>query len=130
MSVSRIYLDHNAREPLAAAAHDAMVKALSLVGNPSSPHAEGQAARASLEQARVQLANAMDADPRHITFTSGATEAIHHAIHGALLAKKQRNIVLTRTEHHAAKDEVERLVKSEGAHAHFVDVEPNGIIKD
>ncbi|MEL7213875.1 MAG: aminotransferase class V-fold PLP-dependent enzyme [Pseudomonadota bacterium] len=73
--MSRIYLDHNATAPLRAEARAAMIAAMDAVGNPSSVHAEGRAAKAIVEKARGQIAEAMGAMAADIVFTSGATEA-------------------------------------------------------
>jgi cysteine desulfurase len=78
----RVYLDWNASAPLRAEARAAMLKAMDLVGNPSSVHAEGRAARALVERARAQLAAALGADGAEIVFTSGATEAAALALAG------------------------------------------------
>ncbi|WP_420961821.1 cysteine desulfurase family protein [Brucella sp. IR073] len=75
MSASRIYLDYNASAPLIAEAHDAVVAALDVAGNPSSVHREGRAARALVEAARRDVAALVNARPDHVVFTSGATEA-------------------------------------------------------
>lgn len=71
----RIYLDWNATTPLRSEARGAMTAALDLVGNPSSVHAEGRAARRLVEQARAEVAAAIGADVRNVIFTSGGTEA-------------------------------------------------------
>jgi cysteine desulfurase len=71
----RTYLDHAATTPLIMAAREAMTRALAEWANPSSPHAEGRAARAALEDARRRIAAALDFDGA-IIFTSGASEAI------------------------------------------------------
>lgn len=73
--IRRSYLDHNATTPLLPAAARAVAAAMSLRGNPSSPHAEGRAARAVIEQARRQVATAVRGNPRNVVFTSGGTEA-------------------------------------------------------
>jgi cysteine desulfurase len=75
MTRARVYLDWNASAPLRPEARSAMVAALDVVGNPSSVHAEGRAAKAVLEQARAQVAEAVGAEPADVIFTSGATEA-------------------------------------------------------
>ncbi len=72
---SRIYLDHNATTPLLPQARDAMVDALEHVGNASSVHGEGRAARGRIESARRALATATGALARNVIFTSGGTEA-------------------------------------------------------
>src|ERR1043166_8420775 len=71
----RIYLDWNATTPLRSEARAAMAAALDLVGNPSSVHAEGRAARRVVEQARAEIGRAVGAEARQVVFTSGGTEA-------------------------------------------------------
>lgn len=71
----RVYLDWNASAPLRPEARDAMVAALEVVGNPSSVHAEGRAARGIVETARGQIAALVGAKASEVVFTSGATEA-------------------------------------------------------
>ena len=71
----RVYLDWNATTPLRAEAQAAMIAAMDVVGNPSSVHAEGRAAKALVEKARAQVASALGAEGADVVFTSGATEA-------------------------------------------------------
>ncbi len=71
----RIYLDWNATAPLRPAARGAMVAALDQLGNPSSVHAEGRAARHLVERAREEVATLVGAASRNVIFTSGGTEA-------------------------------------------------------
>ncbi len=78
----RAYLDHNATTPLRAEARAAMVAAMDVVGNPSSVHAEGRAAKALVETARAQVAEAVGASGADVVFTSGATEAAALALAG------------------------------------------------
>ncbi|WP_338548199.1 cysteine desulfurase family protein [Roseovarius phycicola] len=73
--MSRVYLDYNATAPLRPEARDAMVAAMDVVGNPSSVHAEGRAAKGLVEKARSQVAAAVGCKPQEVVFTSGATEA-------------------------------------------------------
>lgn len=75
----RIYLDHAATTPILPAAKAAMIEAMERWANPSSPHAEGRAARAALEDARERIKRALGWDGELI-FTSGATEAIDIAM--------------------------------------------------
>lgn len=83
----RVYLDHNATAPLRPEARDAMLAAMDIIGNPSSVHAEGRAAKALVERARAQVAGLIGCDPGDIVFTSGATEAASLAIpEGATVA--------------------------------------------
>jgi len=78
----RVYLDWNATAPLRPEARQAMIAAMDAVGNPSSVHAEGRAARALVEKARAQVAAALGADGADVVFTSGATEAAALALAG------------------------------------------------
>ncbi|ARO14391.1 cysteine desulfurase [Ketogulonicigenium robustum] len=73
--MSRIYLDHNATAPLRPEARLAAMAAMDAIGNPSSVHSEGRAAKSILEKARQQIAEAIGAMNADIVFTSGATEA-------------------------------------------------------
>jgi cysteine desulfurase len=84
--MSRVYLDWNATTPLRAEARLAMIAAMDVVGNPSSVHAEGRAAKALMERARGQIAAALGAEGADIVFTSGATEAASLACLGRGLA--------------------------------------------
>jgi cysteine desulfurase len=84
--MKRLYLDWNATAPLRPEARAAMIAAMDVVGNPSSVHAEGRAAKALLERARAQIAGALGAEGADIVFTSGATEAAALACAGRGLA--------------------------------------------
>ena len=78
-SSRRVYLDYNASAPVLPAAREAMVRAFEL-GNPSSVHFEGRAARAAIEKARGQVASLVDGKAKNVTFTSGGTEAANLAL--------------------------------------------------
>jgi cysteine desulfurase len=80
--MERVYLDWNATAPLRPEARAAMEAALDIVGNPSSVHAEGRAARAIVERARMQVAAATGCGAGEVVFTSGATEAAGLALSG------------------------------------------------
>lgn len=71
----RLYLDYNASAPLLDEARNAVIEALGILGNPSSVHREGRAARGLVEAARRSVAALVNAKPDHVFFTSGATEA-------------------------------------------------------
>ncbi|MBC7737329.1 MAG: aminotransferase class V-fold PLP-dependent enzyme [Candidatus Saccharibacteria bacterium] len=92
--MSRVYLDWNATTPLRPEVRAAMVSAMDVQGNPSSVHAEGRAAKALIERARGQVAQALGAEGADIVFTSGATEA-------AALACAGRGLVCAAVEHEA-----------------------------
>ncbi len=83
--MSRTYLDHNATAPLRDEARTAMIAAMDVVGNPSSVHAEGRAAKALIERARAQVASAFGADGAEVIFTSSATEAAALALSSRVL---------------------------------------------
>ncbi|MEM7296236.1 MAG: cysteine desulfurase family protein [Pseudomonadota bacterium] len=83
--MQRVYLDWNATAPLRTEARTAMIAAMDALGNPSSVHAEGRAAMAILERARVQVAEAFGALGADVIFTSGATEAAALAMMGVEL---------------------------------------------
>ena len=90
----RTYLDYNSTVPLRSEAKHAMIEAMSYVGNPSSVHLEGRAAKNLIENARVKIAESIGAVGADIIFTSGATES-------AALALAGRNIMCSRIEHDA-----------------------------
>ena len=94
--MSRVYLDHNATMPLRAEARAAVIAACDVVGNPSSVHAEGRAARAVIERARAQVATALGAEGADVVFVSGATEA-------AALALAGRDLACAPVEHDAVR---------------------------
>ncbi len=94
------YLDANATEPLRPEARAAAIAAMELVGNPSSVHAAGRAARAVLESARRAIAERFGAPAGGVVFTSGGTEADALAI--ASLGPGRR-IVIGATEHDAVR---------------------------
>ena len=92
----RTYLDWNATTPLRAEARAAMITAMDIVGNPSSVHGEGRAAKALVERARGQVAAALGAEGADIVFTSGATEA-------AAMACAGRGLSCAGVEHDAVR---------------------------
>ena len=94
--MARVYLDHNATMPLRPEARAAMITAMDVVGNPSSVHQEGRAAKALMERARGQIASAIGAEAADIVFVSGATEA-------AALALSGRNLKGAAIEHDAVR---------------------------
>ena len=94
-SSQRIYLDYAASAPVTARAQSAFTEALALFGNPSSPHEEGQRAAKKLLDARTKIAHLAGVKPRHVIFTSGATEANALAIKGFVKKKQFSNAKLT-----------------------------------
>ncbi len=93
MTASRVYLDYNATAPVRPEAVAAMTRVMGHVGNPSSTHAAGRAARAELEAAREAVAALVGAPAANLVFTSGGTEASNLAIASAVAAGARRLIV-------------------------------------
>lgn len=102
-----VYLDHAATTPVRPEVLEAMLPYLTdqSFGNPSSAHRFGRAARAGIEQARRQIAEALGAEPNQVVFTSGGTEADNLGIVGAALAARDRGArmcaVVSAVEHKA-----------------------------
>ena len=99
MTMKRAYMDHNATAPVRAEAADAVLRALSVTGNPSSVHAEGRAARKILEEARASVATLVHAKPAEVVFTSGGTEAANLALHVARAALGVERVIVSAIEH-------------------------------
>jgi cysteine desulfurase len=110
MKPDRIYLDHAATTPVLPVARKAVADALTRWANPSSPHGEGRAARAALEDARARIGKALDWDGE-ILFTSGASEAIWLALGGfdAVASAVEHDAVLA-----AVGDEARLAVDADG----------------
>lgn len=99
--MTRHYLDHNATAPVHPDVIDAVAAAMAREGNPLSVHEEGRAARKALEQAREQVRALVNAPVNGVIFTSGGTESIHLALHGAAAAHKLERIFYSAIEHSA-----------------------------
>ena len=117
-----IYLDNAATTALSPAAIQAMTKAMTVFGNPSSTHSHGREASKLLRQAREDIAQALHTQSNKILFTSGGTESNNTAIKGYALRHQNRgkHIVTTAIEHHAVLEVVEYLVDKFGFEATFV----------
>jgi cysteine desulfurase len=102
-----VYLDHAATTPVRPEVLEAMLPYLTeqSFGNPSSSHRFGRAARAGIELARRQIAEAVGAEPNQVVFTSGGTEADNLGIVGAALAARDRGgamcVAVSAIEHKA-----------------------------
>jgi cysteine desulfurase len=114
---ARLYLDHAATTPVVPAAREAMAEALRRWANPSSPHSEGRAARAALEDARVKIKAALGWE-HELIFTSGASEAAAIGL-GRAHADAQ---IVGATEH----DAIHRAC----ADAYFLPVREDGTVAD
>jgi cysteine desulfurase len=120
MSGNRTYLDWNATAPLRPHARAAMLAALDVTGNPSSPHSEGRRARAIIEDAREKVARLVGAKPADVVFTSGATEA-----NNAVLAGGWEWILVGATEH----DSVLAPARKSGARLLHIPVDARGVVR-
>lgn len=126
----RIYLDHNATTPpreevLAEVARVARAG----FGNPSSPHADGAAARTELEHARERVAAALGVAANEVIFTSGATEANNLALHGVTRARRERgsHLVTTVAEHPSVLEPLAALAEA-GWRVTHVPVDAEGCV--
>jgi cysteine desulfurase len=131
MSSGRVYLDHAATTPVLPEVIDVVAARMRVLGNPSSLHGSGRAARKAVEEARETVAAALSAAPGDVVFTSGGTEADNLAVKGLYWARRaadpRRNRVLvSAVEHHAVTDTAEWLAKSEGAQIEWLPVDADG----
>jgi len=126
----RVYLDHAATTPVDPEVAQAMARVYRDVpGNPSSIYAEGRAARALVDEAREQVAEAIGAQLSEIVFTSGGTEADNLALRGAVKAYRgeRDGIVASAIEHHAVLDTARDMVDHGEARLVLAPVSPQGI---
>ncbi len=126
-----IYFDHAATTTMVEPAIAALTDAIKKLGNASSLHSAGRSVRKDLEQAREQIAQAIDCAPSEVIFTATGTEANNLAIKGLywLGVKKNKKVIITSTfEHHAVADPITWLAEHEGAQVVAIDVDRNGFI--
>ena len=126
-----IYLDYSATTPVDPRVAAKMIPWLTEhFGNPASrSHAYGWDAEAAVEEAREQVAKLVNADPKEIVWTSGATESNNLAIKGAahFYSGKGKHIITLRTEHKAVLDTFRELER-EGFEATYLDPKEDGLI--
>ncbi|WP_425260531.1 IscS subfamily cysteine desulfurase [Rubrivivax sp. RP6-9] len=126
-----IYMDYGATTPCDPRVVDAMVPWLrEHFGNPASrSHAWGWEAEEAVEKARVQVASLINADPREIVWTSGATESINLAIKGAahFYSTRGKHLVTLKTEHKAVLDTMRELER-QGFEVTYLDVQEDGLL--
>ncbi len=126
-----IYMDYSATTPVDPRVAEAMIPYLTeKFGNPASrSHSFGWEAEEAVEKAREQVAALVNADPKEIVWTSGATESNNLALKGAahFYKDKGKHIVTVMTEHKAVLDTVRELER-EGYEATYLDPEPNGLL--
>jgi cysteine desulfurase len=129
-----IYLDYSATTPVDPAVAEKMAACLTNTGNFGNPasrsHSFGWQAEAAIEEARGQVAALLNADPREIVWTSGATEANNLAIKGCahFNQKKGRHIITSKIEHKAVLDTCRQLER-EGFEVTYLDPDAEGIIQ-
>ncbi|MCM2680149.1 IscS subfamily cysteine desulfurase [Echinimonas agarilytica] len=128
-----IYLDYSATTPVDPRVAEKMMNCLTtdgIFGNPASrSHKFGWQAEEAVDIARNQIADLVNADPREIVFTSGATESNNLAIKGAahFYQKKGKHLITCKTEHKAVLDAFRQLER-EGYEVTYLDPEANGLI--
>jgi len=126
-----VYLDHAATTPMLPAAAEVMTAHLGHVGNPSSLHATGRAARRVVEESRETIAQALNCRPGEIVFTSGGTEADNLALKGLFWSRHEADparvrILASSIEHHAVLDTVHWLADEEQAEVELLRVDSRG----
>ena len=129
----QVYLDHAATTSMLPEALVAMTDELGQLGNPSSLHNPGRRARRVVEESRELIAEAYDARPSEVVFTSGGTEADNLAIKGLYWARRaadpaRRRVLAAATEHHAVLDSVRWLAEHEDADADWLPVDGRGVV--
>ncbi|WP_322051424.1 IscS subfamily cysteine desulfurase [Paraburkholderia bannensis] len=126
-----IYMDYSATTPIDPRVVDKMIPYLrEQFGNPASrSHAYGWDAERAVEEAREQVAALVNADPREIIWTSGATESDNLAIKGAahFYKSKGKHIITVKTEHKAVLDTCRELER-EGYEVTYLSVKDDGLI--
>ncbi len=126
-----IYLDYAATTPVDPRVAEKMIPYLTeKFGNPASrSHAYGWEAEKAVEEARKNVAELFNCDPREIIWTSGATEADNLALKGAAHFYKSRgnHLITVRTEHKAVLDTMRELER-EGFEVTYLDVEKDGLV--
>jgi len=131
MAVHPVYLDYSSTTPVDPRVVDKMVPWLyENYGNPASrSHSFGWAAEEAVELARADVASLVNADPREIVWTSGATESNNLAIKGAahFYAERGKHVITVKTEHKAVLDPCRELER-EGYEVTYLDVMENGLV--
>ncbi len=128
-----IYLDYAATTPVDPRVAEEIIQCLTMDGNFGNPasrsHRFGWQAEESVDQARHHIADLINADPREIVFTSGATESNNLAIKGAanFYSKKGKHVITVKTEHKAVLDTCRELER-QGFEVTYMDVEENGLL--
>ena len=126
-----VYLDYSATTPVDRRVAEKMIPFLTEhFGNAASrSHAFGWKAEEAVEEARAHVAALLNADPKEIVWTSGATEGNNLAIKGAanFYKTKGKHIITQKTEHKAVLDTFRELER-QGFEATYLEVDANGLI--
>ncbi|MBQ2714480.1 MAG: cysteine desulfurase NifS [Clostridia bacterium] len=126
----RVYLDHSATTATDKRVIEKMLPYFSeIYGNASSQHTFGVDAAKAVENARIQVAKALNASPNEIYFTSGGTESDNMALRGVVDAhgKKGRHVITTSIEHHAIIETCKMLEK-QGVEVTYLTPDKSGIV--
>jgi len=128
-----VYLDHAATTPMFPEVIEAMAAQQGRVGNPSSLHTAGRAARRIVEESRERLAQAVGARPSEVVFTGGGTESDNLAVAGTYQARRDADpcrtrVVVSAVEHPAVLDCAGFLAAHEGAKGSRVGCDPSGVV--
>ena len=125
-----VYLDHAASTPVRPEVVALVASSLAAIGNPSSVHSFGQAAKQLLEESREKIAAALNCDRNEVIFTSGGTESNNLAIKGIYDSRNALSlrplIISVDTEHHAVLEPIEWLVATRGAEYVAIPVHRSG----
>ena len=128
MNERRIYMDNAATTATRPEVLEAMLPYFTQhYGNPSSIHAFGRDARRALENARKQVAAALNCEPREVYFTAGGSESDNWAIRCALQNKQGKHIITSAIEHHAVLHTCEYMEK-QGYEVTYLPVDEYGIV--
>ena len=127
------YLDHAATTATRPEVVAAVAATMTQLGNPSSLHAAGRAARRRVEESRERLAAALGASPSEVIFTSGGTESDNLAVKGMFWARRDADaartvVIASAIEHHAVLDAVQWLADHEGAEVVWLPVDAEGLV--
>ncbi len=128
------YLDHAATTPVLPEVIDVVAATMRDVGNASSLHTAGRAARRVVEESRESIAEDLSVRPSEVVFTSGGTESDNMAVKGTLWRRAaaqptRRRLLVSAIEHHAVLDPVEYLVSTGQAEVTWLMPDSDGVVQ-
>ncbi|WP_116244002.1 cysteine desulfurase family protein [Nocardiopsis sp. FIRDI 009] len=126
-----VYLDHAATTEVRPEVVADLTEELGSLGNPSSLHGHGRAARRTVEEARERLAGALGCTPHEVVFTGGGTESDNIAVKGLYWSRnaedpRRRRILVSAVEHHAVLDPAHWMAEHQGAVFEALPVDGSG----